>query len=54
MDVTGGIYHCLSSRRGMVIMEENIPGTPLTMVKAHLPVAESFGFTGHLRSLTSG
>ncbi len=29
-------------------------GTPLLNVKAYLPVSESFGFTGHLRSLTSG
>lgn len=53
-DCVGGIYHCLSSRRGIVVSEENIAGTPLTLVKAFLPVAESFGFTGHLRSLTSG
>ena len=29
-------------------------GTPLLEVKAYLPVSESFGFTAHLRSLTSG
>jgi len=26
----------------------------MVIVKAHLPVAESFGFTQHLRSVTSG
>jgi len=34
--------------------EEPIQGTPLVIVKAFLPVAESFGFTQHLRSMTSG
>ena len=29
-------------------------GTPLVIVKAHLPVAESFGFTQSLRAQTSG
>lgn len=53
-EVTGGIYQCLSTRRGSVIFEEPVTGTPLTQIKAHLPVAESFGFTGHLRSLTGG
>merc|ERR1712096_518584 len=50
----GGIYNCLSQRRGMVISEEAVFGTPLVTCKAFLPVAESFGFTAHLRSLTSG
>jgi elongation factor 2 len=53
-DVTGGVYQCLSTRRGQVIYEEPLAGTHLTKIKAHLPVAESFGFTGHLRNLTSG
>ena len=26
----------------------------MSLVKAYLPVAESFGFTGHLRALTGG
>ena len=29
-------------------------GTPLNVVRAHLPVSESFGFTAHLRSSTGG
>lgn len=49
-----GIYQCFSQRRGVVFQEENVQGTPLLQVKAYLPVSESFGFTGHLRSLTSG
>lgn len=53
-DAMGGIYQCLTQRRGIVIGEEPINGTPLIIVKAYLPVAESFGFTQHLRELTSG
>jgi elongation factor 2 len=49
-----GIYQCFSQRRGVVFQEESVQGTPLLSIKAYLPVSESFGFTGHLRSLTSG
>merc|ERR1711985_27928 len=44
-DVVGGIYQTLTQRRGIVVSEEPIPGTPLVNMKAHLPVGESFGFT---------
>jgi elongation factor 2 len=37
-----------------VIGEEPVAGTPLVIVKSYLPVAESFGFTQHLRAMTSG
>jgi len=53
-DAVGGIYNCLSQRRGIVIGEEPIAGTPLVNMKSHLPVAESFGFTQALRAATSG
>merc|ERR1712228_898646 len=53
-DAVGGIYNCLSQRRGIVQGEEPIAGTPLVMIKAFLPVAESFGFTQALRAATSG
>ena len=53
-DVMSGIYQCFSQRRGVVFSEETVQGTPLLEVKAYLPVSESFGFTAHLRSLTSG
>ena len=49
-----GIYQCFNQRRGIVFSEESVAGTPLINVKAYLPVAESFGFTGYLRSMTSG
>ena len=53
-DVMNGVYQCFSQRRGVVFSEESVQGTPLLEVKAYLPVSESFGFTSHLRSLTSG
>ena len=49
-----GIYSVISLKRGTVIEEVPRVGTPLVNVKAHLPVAESFGFTGQLREATSG
>lgn len=52
--VVGNIYACISQRRGSVQGEEPIQGTPLVLIKAFLPVAESFGFTQYLRSMTSG
>jgi elongation factor 2 len=53
-DVVGPIYQTLTQRRGIVIGEEPISGTPLVNMKAYLPVGESFGFTQTLRANTSG
>mmetsp|Transcript_22523 Transcript_22523/g.19501 ORF Transcript_22523/g.19501 Transcript_22523/m.19501 type:complete len:784 (-) Transcript_22523:266-2617(-) len=53
-DAMGGVYQCLNKRRGQILEEENLQGTPMNVVKAYLPVSESFGFTEHLRSLTGG
>ena len=53
-DAVGGIYQCLSQRRGIVNAEDPVQGTPLVNMKAFLPVAESFGFTQALRAATSG
>jgi len=50
----GGIYACLSRRRGRVTAEDRRVGTPIFNLKAFLPVLESFGFTADLRSHTSG
>lgn len=50
----GGIYGVLTKRRGHVVEECPRAGTPMTLVKAYLPVAESFGFTADLRSKTGG
>jgi len=50
----GGIYGVLNRRRGVMIGEENRPGTPIYNVKAYLPVSESFGLTADLRANTAG
>uniref|UniRef100_A0A8C5I0Y9 Elongation factor 2 n=1 Tax=Gouania willdenowi TaxID=441366 RepID=A0A8C5I0Y9_GOUWI len=52
--VVGGIYGVLNRKRGHVIEESQVIGTPMFVVKAHLPVNESFGFTADLRSNTGG
>ncbi|MCL4114215.1 UNVERIFIED_CONTAM: hypothetical protein GTU68_063251, partial [Idotea baltica] len=51
MDCMGGVYQTLNQRRGEVVEENQISGTP---IKAFLPVSESFGFTGTLRGNTQG
>jgi len=50
----GGIYGVLNRRRGIVFEENQVAGTPMFIVKAYLPVNESFGFTADLRSNTGG
>lgn len=50
----GGVYSVMNKRRGVVVSEEQRPGTPLYNIKAHLPVMESFGFTADLRAGTGG
>ncbi|KAK7889646.1 hypothetical protein WMY93_025206 [Mugilogobius chulae] len=53
-DAIGGSYGVLTRRRGIVFEEGSVNGTPLHVVKAYLPVNESFGFTADLRSNTGG
>merc|ERR1711876_13157 len=53
-NTVGGIYGVLNRRRGHVFEEAQTPGTPMFVVKAYLPVNESFGFTADLRSNTGG
>jgi elongation factor 2 len=54
LEAIGGVYQCLNQRRGEVVEQEQLNGTPLVVIKAYLPVAESFGFTGALRGATGG
>lgn len=49
-----GVYSTLNQRRGQVEGKEDRIGTPLTKIKAFVPVLESFGFTGLLRQNTGG
>jgi elongation factor 2 len=53
-NAVGGIYGVLNRRRGVVFEEMQVAGTPMFVVKAYLPVNESFGFTADLRSNTGG
>ena len=48
------VYQCLNQRRGIVIEDEPLSGTNMSVIKAYIPVAESFGFPTSLRSMTSG
>lgn len=41
--VVGGIYGVLNRKRGHVFEESQVMGTPMFVVKAYLPVNESFG-----------
>ncbi|CAD8210299.1 unnamed protein product [Paramecium pentaurelia] len=52
--VTAGVYQCLSIRKGIIIEEEQIVGTQLTRIKSYLSVAQSIGYSSHLRILTQG
>ena len=53
-DLIGGCYKVLNRRRGMIIDEEHIEGSNIQIVKAYLPVAESFGMADSLRLATKG
>lgn len=53
-NVMGGVYNTLSQRRGEIIEEVKLEGSPLHVLKAYLPVAESFGFASVLRENTQG
>ena len=49
----GIIYSCIAQKRGRVISEQNLVGS-LCVIKAYLPVLESFGFNAYIRAQTSG
>ncbi|CAA0404734.1 unnamed protein product [Arabidopsis thaliana] len=53
-DCVTAIYTVLSRRRGYVTSDVPQPGTPAYIVKAFLPVIESFGFETDLRYHTQG
>ncbi|KAJ8271563.1 hypothetical protein COCON_G00104220 [Conger conger] len=53
-DVLGRVYGVLSKREGRVLAEEMKEGTEMFIIKAVLPVAESFGFADEIRKRTSG
>jgi elongation factor G len=51
-DNVGDVIGDLNRRRGMIKRQE--PGATGVRVKADAPLAEMFGYIGHLRTLTSG
>lgn len=53
-EVRSGIFNTLNRRRGTVEVQEQMGGTPMYIIKAYLPVNESFGFTSDLRANTGG
>ncbi|KAK2489220.1 hypothetical protein MC885_010605 [Smutsia gigantea] len=53
-DVLGRVYAVLSKREGRVLQEEMKEGTDMFIIRAVLPVAESFGFADEIRKRTSG
>ncbi|XP_056878924.1 elongation factor-like GTPase 1 [Takifugu flavidus] len=53
-DVLGRVYGVLGKREGRVLHEEMKEGTDMFIIKALVPVAESFGFADEIRKRTSG
>jgi elongation factor 2 len=53
-EVLSGIYTVINKRRGTLVQEALHPTLPLRLVTIYLPVAESFGFSQHLREATGG
>uniref|UniRef100_UPI0037E8530F elongation factor-like GTPase 1 isoform X2 n=1 Tax=Semicossyphus pulcher TaxID=241346 RepID=UPI0037E8530F len=53
-EVLGRVYGVLGKREGRVLNEEMKEGTDMFIIKAVLPVAESFGFADEIRKKTSG
>ncbi|OHT09141.1 Elongation factor 2 [Tritrichomonas foetus] len=54
ISVCGAAHALISKRRGRAFDQQQRDGTPLVVIKAYLPVSESFGFDGELREATSG
>lgn len=52
--MVGGIYGVLNRKRGHVFEESQVAGTPMFVVKAYLPVNESFGEWGGSESVAGG
>eukprot|EP00741_Cyanophora_paradoxa_P015747 tig00020904_g15202.t1 len=53
-DCIAAVYTVLARRRGHVTQDLPKPGSPLYIVKALIPVIDSFGFETDLRSSTQG
>ncbi|XP_049573359.1 elongation factor-like GTPase 1 isoform X3 [Syngnathus scovelli] len=53
-DVLGKVYGVVGKREGRILHEEMKEGTEIFIIKAVVPVAESFGFADEIRKKTSG
>jgi elongation factor G len=53
-DFMGNVMGDLSARRGMIQGMEDIPGGGGKSIRAEVPLAEMFGYSTSLRSLTQG
>ncbi|KAJ8606050.1 hypothetical protein MRB53_041248 [Persea americana] len=53
-DTVTALYNVLAKRRGHVLADSAVPGTPLYTVKGLIPVIDSFGFETDLRIQTQG
>ncbi|PIA19245.1 P-loop containing nucleoside triphosphate hydrolase protein [Coemansia reversa NRRL 1564] len=53
-DVLGKVYGVINRRRGRILAEEMREGTPYFIIKASIPIVESFGFADEIRKRTSG
>lgn len=53
-DSVQAVYSILARRRGHVLLDNPIPGTPLYQVRGLLPVIDSFGFETDLRIQAQG
>ncbi|ANB14888.1 U5 snRNP GTPase SNU114 [Sugiyamaella lignohabitans] len=53
-DAVAAVYGLLRRRRGEVLSDSAIPGTPLYLVEGVIPVIDSFGFETDLRVATRG
>lgn len=54
VDMIGGVMSVLAHRRGQILEEAHSADSRMCVIKAHLPVNESFGFTEELRGNTGG
>ena len=53
-DIISPIQPILTKRRGHMVSSSPLPGSPLSIVKAYLPVIDSFGFETDIRTFTQG
>eukprot|EP01086_Lenisia_limosa_P010368 TRINITY_DN34557_c0_g1_i2.p1 TRINITY_DN34557_c0_g1~~TRINITY_DN34557_c0_g1_i2.p1 ORF type:complete len:231 (+),score=70.39 TRINITY_DN34557_c0_g1_i2:265-957(+) len=53
-DAASAVHDVLNRRRGHVVQEGPISGSPLTMMRAYIPVMDSYGFETDLRVHSQG